>query len=186
MSASHNTNAIYDGGTELNTTFTIHESDSDSLFSAGSHHFGQDDDQDDRASQTLLPLTQHANHSSSSVFSFETIPMIPLSQTQARGPELQKKVSFWNGLGLVVGMMIGSGLFSSPGKLKVIKRNICIDTGTFFFRSCVRSIRGLWYCFNCLVIVRFISFIRRLVLCRIRYYVTDEWRGSSLFGPSIW
>ncbi|KAI8881070.1 amino acid transporter [Backusella circina FSU 941] len=41
--------------------------------------------------------------------------MIPLSQTQARGPELQKKVSFWNGLGLVVGMMIGSGLFSSPG-----------------------------------------------------------------------
>lgn len=116
MSASHNTNAIYDGGTELNTTFTIHESDSDSLFSAGSHHFGQDDDQDDRASQTLLPLTQHANHSSSSVFSFETIPMIPLSQTQARGPELQKKVSFWNGLGLVVGMMIGSGLFSSPGK----------------------------------------------------------------------
>ncbi|GAA5797944.1 hypothetical protein HPULCUR_003342 [Helicostylum pulchrum] len=115
MSASHNTNAIYDGGTELNTTFTIHESDSDSLFSAGSHHFGQDDDQDDRASQTLLPLTQHDNHSSSSVFSFETIPMIPLSQTQARGPELQKKVSFWNGLGLVVGMMIGSGLFSSPG-----------------------------------------------------------------------
>ncbi|KAI8991458.1 amino acid/polyamine transporter I [Mycotypha africana] len=41
--------------------------------------------------------------------------MIPLSQTQARGPELQKKVTFWNGLGLVVGMMIGSGLFSSPG-----------------------------------------------------------------------
>ncbi|CAO3700385.1 unnamed protein product [Rhizopus stolonifer] len=41
--------------------------------------------------------------------------MIPLSQTQARGPELQKKVSFINGLGLVVGLMIGSGLFSSPG-----------------------------------------------------------------------
>ncbi|KAI9469742.1 MAG: amino acid/polyamine transporter I [Benjaminiella poitrasii] len=41
--------------------------------------------------------------------------MIPLSQTQARGPELQKKVSFVNGLGLVVGMMVGSGLFSSPG-----------------------------------------------------------------------
>ncbi|CAO3637716.1 unnamed protein product [Cunninghamella blakesleeana] len=41
--------------------------------------------------------------------------MIPLTQTQARGPELQKKVTFINGLGLVVGSMIGSGLFSSPG-----------------------------------------------------------------------
>ncbi|KAG1551506.1 hypothetical protein G6F49_008965 [Rhizopus delemar] len=82
----------------------------DSLFSTGSHHFT-----DDRDDQTLLPLTQHANTSSTSVFSFETIPMIPLSQTQARGPELQKKVSFINGLGLVVGLMIGSGLFSSPG-----------------------------------------------------------------------
>lgn len=112
-----NTNTIYDGGTELNTTFTIHESDSDSLFSAGSHHFGQDDE--DRASQQLL--TQHPNRSTSSVFSFETIPMIPLSQTQARGPELQKKVSFWNGLGLVVGMMIGSGLFSSPG-IRIYKK----------------------------------------------------------------
>ncbi|KAI8976081.1 amino acid/polyamine transporter I [Pilobolus umbonatus] len=41
--------------------------------------------------------------------------MVLLPQTQARGPELQKKVSFSNGLGLVIGMMIGSGLFSSPG-----------------------------------------------------------------------
>lgn len=95
--------------------FRIHESDSDSLFSTGSHQFDDDDINNDH--QTLLPLTQHHNNSSTSVFSFETIPMIPLSQTQARGPELQKKVSFWNGLGLVVGMMIGSGLFSSPGNV---------------------------------------------------------------------
>ncbi|CAO3648746.1 unnamed protein product [Mucor hiemalis] len=112
---TYNDNAIYDGGAaSLETTFTICDSDSNSLFSAGSHHLGQDDN-DNRDDQTLLPLTQHANHSSTSVFSFDTIPMIPLSQTQARGPELQKKVSFMNGLGLVIGMMIGSGLFSSPG-----------------------------------------------------------------------
>lgn len=113
INPSNNNNTIYDGGAALDMTFTINESDSDSLFSTGSHHFGQDDDDDERANQTLL--TQHVNRSSTSVFSFETIAMIPLSQTQARGPELQKKVSFWNGLGLVVGMMIGSGLFSSPG-----------------------------------------------------------------------
>ena len=113
---TNNSNVIYSGGADLDTTFTINESDADSLFSTGSHQFGADDDRDD---QTLLPLTQHSNRSSSSVFSFETIPMIPLSQTQARGPELQKKVSFVNGLGLVVGMMIGSGLFSSPGRDQV-------------------------------------------------------------------
>lgn len=115
----NNNDSIYDEGeaaSALDTTFRIHESDSDSLFSTGSHHFEEEDDQD-RDDQTLLPLAHHDNHSSSSVFSFETIPMIPLSQTQARGPELQKKVSVWNGLGLVVGMMIGSGLFSSPGKV---------------------------------------------------------------------
>ncbi|CAO3685773.1 unnamed protein product [Umbelopsis ramanniana] len=41
--------------------------------------------------------------------------MIPLSLSQARGPDLQKKVSLVNGLALVIGSMIGSGLFSSPG-----------------------------------------------------------------------
>lgn len=104
---------IYRNTGDVNTSFRISASDSDSLFSTGSHHFEHDEDDDH---QTLLPLTHHSNDSSSSVFSFETIPMIPLSQTQASGPELQKKVSFWNGLGLVIGMMVGSGLFSSPGK----------------------------------------------------------------------
>lgn len=123
MALNNNQDSIYQESA-LDATFRIHESDSDSLFSTGSHQFNRDeqDEQDDVHNdmdddhQTLLPLTHHDNSSSNSVFSFETIPMIPLSQTQARGPELQKKVSFWNGLGLVVGLMIGSGLFSSPGK----------------------------------------------------------------------
>jgi hypothetical protein len=99
---------------ELDTAFgrTDELSDSDSLFSTGNHHYYEGDD------QTLLP-SRRSTDSATSVFSFESIAMIPLSQTQARGPELQKKVSFWNGLGLVVGMMIGSGLFSSPGKMTV-------------------------------------------------------------------
>ncbi|GAN02973.1 L-methionine transporter [Mucor ambiguus] len=122
MALNNNQDSIYQESA-LDATFRIHESDADSLFSTGSHHFNRDDqdEEDDRHNdmdddhQTLLPLTHHDNSSSNSVFSFEAIPMIPLSQTQARGPELQKKVSFWNGLGLVVGLMIGSGLFSSPG-----------------------------------------------------------------------
>ena len=83
---------------------------------------------DNDGQQTLLPSTHHNNQSNASVFSFESIPMIPLTETQVRGPELQKKVSFLNGLGLVIGAMIGSGLFSSPGK-RVIS---CL---LFFFLS---------------------------------------------------
>ncbi|OBZ84424.1 b(0,+)-type amino acid transporter 1 [Choanephora cucurbitarum] len=98
---------------DLDSEFPRRHSSVDSLFSTGSQPFG--DDEGDRVDQTLLPMTRHSNESSTSIFSFDTIPMIPLSQTQTRGPELQKKVSFWNGLGLVIGMMIGSGLFSSPG-----------------------------------------------------------------------
>lgn len=130
MSNHHsNNNNIFDENIyrnigDVNTSFRISASDSDSLFSTGSHHF----DDEDNDHQTLLPLTHHDNDSSTSVFSFETIPMIPLSQTQARGPELQKKVSFWNGLGLVIGMMVGSGLFSSPGKqYDFVVSSMCID-----------------------------------------------------------
>jgi hypothetical protein len=126
MALNNNQDRIYQESA-LDTTFRIHESDSDSLFSTGSHQFeNEEHEQEDRDDdhQTLLPLnTHHDNSSSNSVFSFETIPMIPLSQTQARGPELQKKVSFWNGLGLVVGLMIGSGLFSSPGKKRLQQKS---------------------------------------------------------------
>lgn len=174
---TYNDNAIYDGGAaSLETTFTIRDSDSDSLFSAGSHHLGQDDN-DDRDDQTLLPLTQHANHSSTSVFSFETIPMIPLSQTQARGPELQKKVSFMNGLGLVIGMMIGSGLFSSPGNVCIVS-GICVDQRKSYTLRCrcgIRIVRGVWNCLIGLVNSWDISIIWCFVLCRIGYNVTYEW-----------
>ncbi|CDH54277.1 l-methionine transporter [Lichtheimia corymbifera JMRC:FSU:9682] len=97
---------------ELEAAFALqkHPNDSDdevlSLLSSNSN------DHDDN--ETLLPA-HHRNHSMSSVFSLESIPMIPLSQSHVQGPELQKKVSFWNGLGFVIGSMIGSGLFSSPG-----------------------------------------------------------------------
>jgi hypothetical protein len=58
--------------------------------------------------------------------------MIPLSLSQARGPDLQKKVSLINGLGLVMGSMIGSGLFSSPGThIRCVNESIDIWRSTY-------------------------------------------------------
>lgn len=74
-----------------------------------------DDDDRSEAEQSFLPDAHHRDASVTSLFSLESIPMIPLSLSQARAPDLQKKVSLINGLGLVIGSMIGSGLFSSPG-----------------------------------------------------------------------
>ncbi|KAL1926192.1 hypothetical protein VTP01DRAFT_6057 [Rhizomucor pusillus] len=101
----HSPDQQYTFGSHLGDEHDYSDEDAISLLSSLSDH-------DER---TLLPATHHANRSAASVFSFESIPMMPLTQTQARGPELQKKVTFFNGLGLVVGAMIGSGLFSSPG-----------------------------------------------------------------------
>lgn len=67
--------------------------------------------------ESFLPGVYHRDPSTFSLFSVpDTVPIIQLSLSQSRGPaDLQKKVTFLNGLTLVVGLMIGSGLFSSPG-----------------------------------------------------------------------
>lgn len=102
---------------ELEAAFALqkHPNDTDDeVLSLLSSNSNEHDD-----NETLLPA-HHRNQSMSSVFSLESIPMIPLSQSQVQGPELQKKLSFWNGLGFVIGSMIGSGLFSSPGKRVIL------------------------------------------------------------------
>jgi hypothetical protein len=100
-------------GSEDIEGYHAHELDTFLTHSTSPH---SDDDDRSEAEQSFLPDAHHRNTSTASLFSLESIPMIPLSLSQARAPDLQKKVSLINGLGLVIGSMIGSGLFSSPGK----------------------------------------------------------------------
>jgi hypothetical protein len=108
---------------ELNGQDEFEQYDSHELDTFLHHSSSPHSDDDERSGdeQDLLPGAHHRDPSSVSLFSLESIPMIPLSLSQARGPDLQKKVSLINGLGLVIGSMIGSGLFSSPGIISIFR-----------------------------------------------------------------
>ncbi|KAJ3271431.1 hypothetical protein HDV01_006637 [Terramyces sp. JEL0728] len=54
-----------------------------------------------------------------SLFEFDdSLPQIPISHTLHRSEtELEKSITIWNGLGLIIGAIIGSGIFASPGPI---------------------------------------------------------------------
>jgi hypothetical protein len=165
--------------------YEAHELDT-FLHHSESPHSDDDERSDDE--QNMLPGAHHRDPSSVSLFSLDSIPMIPLSLSQARAPDLQKKVSLINGLGLVIGSMIGSGLFSSPGMNIRVHNSIefwNIKTAVLY-RSCTRSGGSSRHIFGCMACVWLDCHGWSSLLCRIRIYASDERRRDSLFEQSLW
>ncbi|KAF9431410.1 hypothetical protein BGZ76_000337 [Entomortierella beljakovae] len=101
-------------------------------------------------------LSQHA--ASSSGLSHELsqdddsdtidVNIIPLSTSEAidrqRG-DLQKNVTFWNGLTLVVGVIIGSGIFASPGPVLYYSKSVGVSLIIWFVSGLLAFAGSLCY-----------------------------------------
>ncbi|KAJ3312329.1 hypothetical protein HDV04_003222 [Boothiomyces sp. JEL0838] len=77
-----------------------------------------------------------------SLFEYDdSLPQIPISHTLHRSEtELDKSITIWNGLGLIVGVIIGSGIFASPGPIVEYSGSVggalCVWVGAGFLSMC--------------------------------------------------
>ncbi|KAF9161137.1 hypothetical protein DFQ26_004823 [Actinomortierella ambigua] len=76
------------------------------------------------------------------------VNIIPLSSSEPidrqRG-DLQKNVTFWNGLGLVVGVIIGSGIFASPGPVLAYSKSVGVSLIIWFVSGLLAFAGALSY-----------------------------------------
>ncbi|KAL1924785.1 uncharacterized protein VTP21DRAFT_4439 [Calcarisporiella thermophila] len=71
---------------------------------------------DELGSEEDDDLLRKQNSSSLSLLEFnDSQLLIPLSMSEQRPVDLDRRLGFFSGLGLVIGLMIGSGIFASPG-----------------------------------------------------------------------
>ncbi|KAG0004006.1 hypothetical protein BGZ79_010539 [Entomortierella chlamydospora] len=112
--------------------------------------------------ESLLRLqSDHAQHSGSSSFPHSNrgpndeddsdtidVHIIPLSTSEAidrqRG-DLQKNVTFSNGLTLVVGIIIGSGIFASPGPVLAYSKSVGVSLIIWFVSGLLAFAGALCY-----------------------------------------
>lgn len=99
------------------------------------------------ASHPSSSLTQHHLHGQSDDDTID-VHIIPLSSSEPidrqRG-DLQKNVTFLNGLSLVIGSIIGSGIFASPGPVLAYSKSVGISLIVWFVSGLLAFAGSLCY-----------------------------------------
>lgn len=73
------------------------------------------------------------------------IPLSSSEQTDPRRGDLQKNVTFSNGLTLVVGVIIGSGIFASPGPVLAYSKSVGVSLIIWFVSGLLAFAGALCY-----------------------------------------
>lgn len=102
-------------------------------------------------------------------------PSSSSSPSEVVHDHLRKSLSPFDGICVILSIMIGSGIFASPGKQNDNKYFFLLTltlTSISFDRNCSSKSWFSWCCYSCLVMFWFISYISIFLLFRIRNNVS--------------
>lgn len=84
------------------------------------------------------------NYSTSFDFEIHSIPL-SLSQVKQKNQEIERHVTLFQGINLIVGLMIGSGIFASPGPVLKYSGSIGMSLFIWFISGCLALTGALCY-----------------------------------------